>query len=99
MTDGKEQLTFPGPGGYKIEWAPGAVHVPLRAAPSGHLVFVVDSYGKIRARSGGVPDKSFTLHTNVHGMTELSMYPRSSPTPSSSSSSSPPPPAADQTPA
>ena len=27
MGTGKESITFPGPGGYKFEWAPGGVHV------------------------------------------------------------------------
>ena len=28
MGNSKEMLTFPGPGGYEIEWSPGAVHMP-----------------------------------------------------------------------
>ncbi len=46
MTDGKEVLSFPGPGGYEIKGAPGTVEVPLKTAPSGHLLFVVDAFGK-----------------------------------------------------
>ena len=65
MTEGKEMLTFPGPGGYKVEWSPGTVHVPLQTAPSGHLVFVVDAFGKISTRTGGMVPQSFTLHTHV----------------------------------
>ena len=38
MRGGKEVLTFPGPGGYKIEWSPGTIHHQLVQAPSGHLV-------------------------------------------------------------
>ena len=34
--DGR-MLTFPGPGGYEVNWAPGAIHIPLTPAPSGHL--------------------------------------------------------------
>ena len=67
MTDGSEMLTFPGPGSYKIDWSPGTVRVPLKTAPSGHLVFIVDAYGKLHKKAGGIQPQSFTLHTNVEG--------------------------------
>ena len=65
MTEGEERLTFPGPGGYTINWSPGTLHVPLRTAPSGHLVIVVDAFGRVRPQAGGVPDQSLTLHARV----------------------------------
>lgn len=42
-------MTLPGPGGYEITWAPGAVRLPLEPAPSGHLILPTDAYDKIAA--------------------------------------------------
>ncbi len=53
-------LTFPGPGGYKIEWAPGAIRLPLQQAPSGHLVLVTDAFGNLQS-SGGIAPPSLSL--------------------------------------
>ena len=44
MSEGCEYLTFPGPGLYKIDCAPGAIHIPLQRAPSGHLCFRADLF-------------------------------------------------------
>ena len=44
MTPNEEYLTFPGPGGYHVVWEPGAVHIPLERAPSGHLCFRADFF-------------------------------------------------------
>ena len=44
MGEGREMLSFPGPGGYTIEYSPGSVHIPLHRAPSGHLCFRADSF-------------------------------------------------------
>ena len=38
LEDGHERLSFPGPGGYTMNWSPGTKHFKLRRAPSGHLV-------------------------------------------------------------
>eukprot|EP00974_Lingulodinium_polyedra_P120480 11175184-Lingulodinium_polyedra.AAC.1 len=46
LRKGKEMLVFPGPGGYKIEWAPGAKILPMTSAPSEHLVVPCDHYDK-----------------------------------------------------
>lgn len=59
---GKECLTFPGPGGYKIEWAPGAVHMKLENAPSGHLVVPCDDFASIPNTSGGLAPQGMHLH-------------------------------------
>ena len=56
--NGSAFLTFPGPGGYKIVWEPGALHMPLVKAPSGHLCLELDHYDKVSTATGGVPDKS-----------------------------------------
>ena len=44
MREGKEQLVFPGPGGYKILWSPDTKIMPLDTSPSGHLVFNCNFY-------------------------------------------------------
>ena len=56
--NGQAFLTFPGPGGYKIVWEPGALHMPLVKAPPGHLCLELDHYDKLSTTTGGVPDKS-----------------------------------------
>ena len=52
MSEGKERLTFPGPGGYKIEWSPGTLYIPLVAAPSGHLIMPCGDFDKVSTSSG-----------------------------------------------
>ena len=47
LREGKEQLVFPGPGGYKIEWSPGTKIMDPKSAPSGHLVFNCDIYDEV----------------------------------------------------
>ena len=66
MTAGRELLTFPGPGGYTINWSPGTIHIPLSTAPSGHLVIVCDAYNQLANRSGGIVPRSLTLHANTN---------------------------------
>ena len=61
MTDGRECLTFPGPGGYKVEWSPGTVHIPLEAASSGHLMIPCAEYTKL-VKPTGVEEAASTLH-------------------------------------
>ena len=52
-------LTFPGPSGYTISWGPGATHIPLAKAPSGHLAFALDHYQQlpqgVHQRSSSAP--------------------------------------------
>lgn len=38
MDKGKQTLALPGPGGYMIEWAPGAKRMALESAMSPHLM-------------------------------------------------------------
>ena len=59
-TRGGAFLTFPGPGGYKIVWEPGALHLPLSKAPSGHLCLELDHYDRLESL-GGVPTKEMIL--------------------------------------
>eukprot|EP00973_Karenia_brevis_P058277 8113201-Karenia_brevis.AAC.1 len=37
LRKGLQQLVFPGPGGYRIEWSPGTKILPLKESPSGQL--------------------------------------------------------------
>ena len=63
MGKGKEFLTFPGPGGYKLEFAPGAIRMPLERASSGHLMLPLAEYDKL-PKAGGIQkeDSVLTLH-------------------------------------
>ena len=56
---------FPGPGGYKIEWAPGAQHFDLANAPPGHLVIPFGKCGKVPKAEGGVPTPTTIFHARV----------------------------------
>ena len=58
---GRAFMTFPGPGGYEIKWAPGAMHIPLEKAATGHLCVELDHYDKLPTDTGGVPEKVPTL--------------------------------------
>ena len=63
MGKGQERLTFPGPGGYRIEWAPGAIHMPLERALSGHLMAPLTAYDQLVKPEGGVKSEGIpTLH-------------------------------------
>ena len=57
-------FTIPGPGGYKIEWAPGAIHIPLTPAMSSHLMIPCDKYKDVRHK-GGLPAKEISLHATL----------------------------------
>ena len=57
---GQAFLTFPGPGGYRIVWEPGALHLPLSKAPSGHLCIEVDHFESLRPEAG-LPARQVTL--------------------------------------
>ena len=59
---GKEMLTFPGPGGYEIIFAPGYQQFKLAQAPSGHLVIPISDFAKVK-KSGGVQPPRTAFHT------------------------------------
>ena len=65
MDPDKRQLTFPGPGGYKVEWYPGTVHIPPQATPSGHLAFPLDHYEEYKQQQSGLQEKTTVLHNNT----------------------------------
>jgi len=44
LREGKEFIAFPGPGGYAIQWSPGTKILPMKPAPSGHLVIECGHY-------------------------------------------------------
>ncbi len=62
MGKGKERLSFPGPGGYKIEWSPGTIHLPLTPAPSGHLMMPCAEFDRVPSPTGGLETPVTTLH-------------------------------------
>jgi hypothetical protein len=62
MAPGNEFLTMPGPGGYTVEWSPGAVRYKLERAPSGHLTLPCDAFAKVQANQGGVNDPVVTFY-------------------------------------
>ena len=68
MDPTKQQLTFPGPGGYTITWSPGTVHIPLHETPSGHLAFAMDDYSNYNAKQAGLKDKQIVLHNGKQAM-------------------------------
>ena len=60
----KPMITIPGPGGYKIEWMPGAIRIPMEIAPSGHPVIPCDNF---KNGSSSADDMGITLHANLSG--------------------------------
>ncbi len=65
LRKGKEILAFPGPGGYKIQWSPGTKLLPMKPAPSGHLVVPCDRFEELTRNSGTTETIAFwTDHTN-----------------------------------
>ncbi len=75
---GRAFMTFPGPGGYTISWAPGAMHMPLVKATSGHLCVELDHYDKLPTTTGGVPDKVPTLFAD--GSSPMAPFDNAAPT-------------------
>ena len=64
LRKGKEMIIFPGPGGYKIEWSPGSRLLPMKPAPSGHLVIPCDKFDTLNTVKGNTEQITFwTDHT------------------------------------
>ena len=64
MQQGRRALTFPGPGGYEIKWAPGAVRIPLQDAMSKHAMIPCARFQQLQATrpQGGLPSRKMTFH-------------------------------------
>ena len=62
---GIRMLHFLCKGEAKIELPPGSAAIPLRKAPSGHLVIEIDDYEALKPHKGGVPDASLQLHVDT----------------------------------
>ena len=58
---GQERLSFPGQGGYTIQFSPGTKHIKLECAPSGHLVIPCCEWTKVQSKAG-VPIPRTTFH-------------------------------------
>ncbi len=65
MTDGQEYLTYPGPGGYKIEWSRGTRRYKLERAPSGHLILPCDAFSQLTVLAGGVRETTEQWHATA----------------------------------
>ena len=61
LEDGKEMMTFPGPGGYQINWSPGTVRIPMEQAMSGHLMVACENYDLLPPNRGGIEPAISTL--------------------------------------
>ena len=78
LEDGKEIMTFPGPGGYQINWSPGTVRIPMEQAMSGHLMVGCDNSDLLPQNRGGIepaistlpviPDQDAKTSQNVHSV-------------------------------
>ena len=62
MKEGKRMLTFPGPGGYEMKWAPGATRIPLQDAMSKHSMIPCARFGHLETPPGGLPARKMTFH-------------------------------------
>ena len=63
MTEGQEFLTFPGPGGYQVEWSPGTRRYKLERASSGHLILPCDAFNKVAKNLGGLEEKQTSFYS------------------------------------
>ena len=64
MQAGEEYLTFPGQGGYSIEWSPGTRRYKLERAPSGHLILPCDAFQDIKSTTGGLATSTKEFFTD-----------------------------------
>jgi hypothetical protein len=88
--DGKEMLSFPGPGGYEIKWSPGTQHFKLKSAPSGHLVMPLGDFSKVNPSRGGVADQPTIFHATAEA-SSVSWSPENGlPTPQQRTANGPP---------
>ena len=71
---GNHELIIPGPGGIKYELSPGSVRIPLKKAPSRHLVMIIDDYeNAVKASKGGLPHASLQFHARVNDDSRLNL--------------------------
>ena len=68
MEQGKEYLTFPGPGGYEVKVSPGSARIPLQRAMSGHVMAPFAAYDKLK--SAGAMEEKQVLHANAQSQRE-----------------------------
>ena len=60
MDPGKQALTFPGPGGYEIDWKPGATRIAVEKALSSHLMVPIGAWDMLKSVSfSDEPDNTF----------------------------------------
>ena len=61
---GRHELILPGAGEIETTYPPGTTRIPLRKAPSGHLVMVIDDYERA-LKASGLPERSLELLAEV----------------------------------
>ena len=64
---GRQELVLPGGGDRSESWPAGTTRIPLRKAPSGHLVMIIDEYERAVANRGSsaLPERSLQLHSQT----------------------------------
>jgi hypothetical protein len=65
MAEGREYLTFPGPGGYQVEWSPGTRRYKLERAISGHLILPCDAFDRVSQKQGGLEETRTSFYTGT----------------------------------
>jgi len=64
LREGKECIVLPGPGGYSINWSPGTRILPMKKAPSGHLVVECDNFDVLDSKNNSDAQSFWTDHRN-----------------------------------
>ena len=64
LRKGQDSIVLLGEGGYKIHWSEGSKVIPLKPAPSGHLVIQCDSFEGARSSQAGDALTFVTDHTD-----------------------------------
>ena len=67
LDTGRQELVLPGGGERSESWPSGTTRIPLRKAPSGHLVMIIDEFERAVADRGtsALPERSLQLHSQT----------------------------------
>ena len=64
LREGKECIAIPGPGGYSIQWSEGTRILPMKPAPSGHLVIEADNFNLLTSTDDTAAKSFWMDHRN-----------------------------------